>query len=317
MRPKRFIITVSACLAIAVLFLYAIPLQTSFQADVTVNADNFITCRTLSDTTTWNKWYFNDKTLSPAFNKFEKGANWKYQLFDYNLNENGSLRNGQVQVLKNSKWNTQITWVEQLVVKRNISQKLKIIFEPSVLKAQFLQNIAQFKSQIEHPDNTFAGLTFERTEIPSNKIVVAYDTVAFNNIEDHISALYKKIVTGLPSEKITNPGAFLSQYEKIGDSTIQLCVGVEVADDVNTVKAPFELLDVDGYPAIIIHTLRNYTDMNDDVAVMYEWLKKNDARPSTSYWVKHDLNKDVVTGIDKNKLTIIQGIYLLNEKAAK
>jgi hypothetical protein len=321
MQPKRIVFIILTCILVAFVSLLAIPVHRTYRANITVNADNLITDRTLSDTANWNKWYYDIKPSTPSFTGFDAGKNKKYDLFDYDMHDEHGYKKGQIQVLRNSKsknnWDTQITWVEEISYKTNITKKLELLFHPSKFRAPFLQNMVQFKNHIEHPDNVFGGLTFERKEIPSNKIVVDYDTVAFNEIEDHITALHKKIVNVIPAEKISSPGAFLSQYEKINDSTIQLCVGVEVSDEINAVKAPFELMDVDGYPAIIIHTLRNYTDMNDDVAVMYEWLKKNDARPSTSYWVKHDLNKDVVTGVDKNKLTIIQGIYLLNDNAAK
>ncbi|MFT3704046.1 MAG: hypothetical protein QM802_16890 [Agriterribacter sp.] len=315
MQPKRIVFIIIVCVVIASISLFIIPVHRTYRADIVVNADNLITSRTLSDTTNWDKWYYNVKPSAPSFSSFGTSTNKKYNLFDYDVKEGESLKKGQIQLLR-SKWDSKITWIEDITIEKGFAKKLELLLHPSQFRAPFLQNMVQFKNHIEHPDKAFGGLTFERTEIPSNKIIAAYDTVTLSTIEEHISALYKKIVSALPADKISTPGTFLSQYEKLDDSTMQLCVGVEVSDEVTTAKKPFELMDVDGYPAIIIHTLRNYTDMNDDVAIMYEWLKKNDARPATSYWVKHDVSKDVA-GVDKKKLTIIQGIYLLNQNATK
>src|SRR5690606_36368161 len=131
-----------------------------------------------------------------------------------------------------------ISWVEEISCRSDINKKIRLLLHPEELRTLFLQNMVQFKNHIEKPDNVFGGLTFERTEVPSNKIVVAYDTVDAGSMETAVSTLYKELTDNLPENAVTKPGCFLSQFEKLGDSAVIICVAVEVSEGTISVKAP-------------------------------------------------------------------------------
>ena len=313
MQPKKIFATIFILALVGAISLFLIPVSRTFKADIIVNADIHITNRTLMDTSNWNKWYYDTSASFPAFSGFKISSNKKHDIFDYTITESSEEKKGQVQLLRSNKnnWDTKISWVEEITCRSDINKKVQLLLHPDKLRTSFLQNMVQFKNHIEKPDNVFGGLTFEKTEIPSNKIVVAYDTVDTGSMESTLNILYKEVADNLPEDAVTSPGCFLSQFEKLSDSTVKVCIAVEVSDETTAVKAPFELLEADNRQAIIIHTLRNYTDLSDDLSVMYEWLKKNDARPATDYWIKHDLHKELAQGSNKKGLTILQEIYSL------
>lgn len=313
MQPRKIFITVFVLAIIGVISLFLIPVSRTFRADITVNADLHITNRTLKDTSNWDTWYDDNGSGLSSLSGFQIGSNKSHDIFDYTIKDNQDEKQGQIQLLRSNKnnWDTKISWVEEVTCTGSIKKKIQLLLHPDESRTLFLQNMVQFKNHIEKPGNIFGGLTFTKTQIPSNKIVLAHDTTAFSSMETTLNALYEKVTTVVPEAEITKPGIFLSQFEKLSDSTVKVCIAVEVSDETTSVKAPLELLETYDRKAIIIHSLKNYTDINDDLSVMYEWLKKNDARPATDYWIKHDLHSDIAQGPHNGGLTIIQEIYSL------
>ncbi|WP_152268971.1 hypothetical protein [Agriterribacter humi] len=310
MQGKKIVITVLTVLFIALFFLMTIPMRRTYHAKIVVNSDELITYRTLQDTVNWEKWYSDNEMLRPSPASLTMQPAKKSKVFEYHLkDQNGYEKEGRIQVSRKNSWNMQINWSEELVFKTNIAKKLQLLFKPSEFRTAFLQNMVQFKNAIEHPDNTFGGLTFERKEMPASKLVTLSDTAALSEVKDQIAYLHNTITAQLPAEEIQYPGTFLSQHEALNDSTIILCVAVAVTDALQEVKAPFEMIEMDEHPAVIIQTQKSYTDMDEDISIMYEWLKKNDKRPATSYWIKHTPSADIAKTTGKNNFTIIQEVY--------
>ncbi len=310
MQGKKILIIILTVLVVALLFLLTIPMRRTYQADITVSSDELITHRTLLDTANWEKWYFDNEILQPRPVSFEELPNKKSRLFAYHLKDgNGYEKEGQVKIARKNRWNLQISWSEKLVFKHDIIKKLRLLFNPSDFRAAFLQNMVQFKNTIEHPDNIFGGLTFERKEMPATRLVTLSDTVSLSEVKDQVIHLHNKITAQLPAAMIQYPGTFLSQHEMLNDSSVVLCVAVAVTDSLRDVDEPFEMIEMDEHPVVIIQTQKSYTDMDEDISIMYEWLKKNDKRPATSYWVKHTPSVGIAQAADNNKLTIIQEVY--------
>ena len=105
------------------------------------------------------------------------------------------------------------------------------------------------------------------------------DTVLLSEVKDQVVYLHNKITAQLTAEAIQYPGTFLSQHEVLNDSSVVLCVAVAVTDSLRDVKEPFEMIEMDEHPAVMIQTQKSYTDMDEDISIMYEWLKKNEKRP--------------------------------------
>ena len=310
MQGKKIIIIILTVLTAGAFFLLSVPVQRTYRAEIIVNADELITCRTLLDTLNWKKWYLDHEVPQPWSLSYKVESNRKSKSFEYDLNEQGKYKKeGQIQISKKNRWSTRIEWCEKVVFKKDVAQKLRLLFSPSEFRTAFLQNMVQFKNAIEHPDNTFGGLTFERKEMPASKLITLSDTVALSEVKDQIVYLYNTITAQLPAEEIKYPGNFLSQHEALNDSTVILCVAVAVTDTLQEVKEPFEMIEMDEHPAVIIQTQKSYTDMGEDISIMYEWLKNNDKRPATSYWIKHTPSADIAKATGKNSFTIIQEVY--------
>lgn len=314
MQVRRIIFIILACVAIALFCIYTIPVQRSYQAEIEINADNLITYRTLRDTANWNEWYKSDTSpLQPGTQAFSIVQEKPRQRFDYLLKESEAIsRQGEIQIIKSNKWNTKIKWTETLVFEKDIRKKVKLLFHPEEFKGDFLKNVIEFKNHIEHPDNIYGGLTFEQRQISANKMVILIDTVAVAGIEDKINELHQTITNALPQEKILQKNTFMSQHEMLGDSAAQVKVAVMVADDLHTVQAPLDIRDNDDHLAIVMHVQKGYNEISEDVSVMYQWLKKNDARPSTGYWIEHNAATPVIAkNTAEQPLTIIQEFYSL------
>ncbi|HTN08550.1 hypothetical protein [Agriterribacter sp.] len=310
MQGKKIVLIVLTVLLGALFFLLTIPMRRTYRAEIVVNSDELITCRTLLDTINWEHWYSDNEITRPSPDSLTMQSIKKSKLFAYHLkDQNGYEKEGQIEVSRKNRWNMQISWSEEVVFKNNVAKKIQLLFNPSEFRTAFLQNMVQFKNAIEHPDNIFGGLTFERKEMPANKLVILTDTVALSEVKEQIAYLHDKIIAQLPAEEIKHPGIYLSQHEALNDSTTMLCVAVAVTDALQEVKEPFEMIEMDEHPAVIIETQKSYTDMDEDIGIMYEWLKKNDKRPATSYWIRHTPSADIAKATGKNSFTIIQEVY--------
>lgn len=274
MHTKRIILIISACIISALLFLNALPMRRTYKAIITVNANNTITNRTIADTANWNTWYINPEHKINTFLKFENSPEKKYDNFYYTIQNNKDFKNGLIQLSLTNKWNTEITWIEEFEIHDGLLNKLKLLFSPSQFREPFFENIVKFKNHIEHPDSIFGGITFERMEIPTNNIVVKNDTIAIGDMENTLIKSYNEIITAIPENLIKEPGAFLSQYEKISDSLIVLDVAVEITEPNQELKIPFEITELESHEAVIMRTTKGYTDIDTDISIMYEWLKK-------------------------------------------
>lgn len=311
MHTRKIILIIITCIVAALVFLSALPMRRTYKAIITVNANNTITNRTIADTANWNRWYIDPEHKENSFLNFESSSEKKHDNFYYTIQNNKDFKNGSIRLTRSNKWNTEVTWIEELEIHDGLVNKLKLLFSPSQFREPFFENIVQFKNHIEHPDSVFGGITFERTEIPTNNVVIKNDTLAIADMENAIIKSYNEIITTIAEPLIKEPGVFLSQYEKISDSVIILSVAVEINEPGNALKLPFELTELESHEAVIMRTAKNYSDIDTDVSIMYEWLKKNNIRPATSFWVKHNPGKNIAMASPDNKLTIIQEVYSL------
>lgn len=310
MQTRKIILIILTCVVAALVFLGALPMRRSYKAIISINANNTITGRTITDTTNWHTWYIDPENKRNTFQHFEVTSYKKTENFNYTLQNDNALKIGVIQLTKKNKWNTEITWIEELEIHEGIFKKLNLLFNPSQFREPFFQNIVQFKNHIEHPDSVFGGITFERIEMPFNKIVIKSDTVPVSKIEEAILNSYNAIITQIPQDIIKEPGFFLSQYEKISDSAALLSVAVEINETEKEPEVPFELTELESHQAVVMRT-RSYSDIDNDVSIMYEWLKKHNERPATSFWVKHNPGNNVALASTANQLTIIQEVYSL------
>lgn len=312
MQGKKIFLVIFGVLLVAAGVLNFVPVRRTFQAEIVINADKLITCRTLQDTDNWKVWYRDGAIAQPNPVALDTQSLKKGTLFEYRM-ENGDylVKDGQIEVTAKNRWDLNLDWAEEYVIKGNIVRKLQLLFKPSTFRVEFLQNVIEFKNTIEHPGNTFGGLTFEPLEMPAVKWVTLTDTVGLQDLNAEIPLLHDRLIRKLPGETIESPDSFLSQYEILTDSTVLLTVAVTVDDELKNVKEPLEMIEMDEHPVVILHSMRSYTDMNEDINIMYEWLKKNDQRPANSYWVKHDISGALAKTGDNNGFTIIQEVYSL------
>lgn len=312
MQGKKILIVILTVASALLVFLYLMPMHRTFSADVVVNADELIIKRTITDTANWNKWYLDAHVQQAQPVSVQKFSEKKEELFKYNINNDAGYRKeGQIKMIPKNRWDIQLTWSETISVRKDIFKKFQLLFHPDDFKPGFLQNVVQFKNVIEHPDQVFGGLIFERKEMPATKLVTLSDTVSISELREQVTVLHEELLKKIPSGEIQDPNIFLSQYELTGDSSVVLCVAVKVKDDFLNVREPFELMEMDEHPAIIIQTERPYTTINEDIGIMYEWLKRNDQRPATSYWVEHAASGEIAKASDQRSLTIIQEVYSL------
>ncbi|MBX2922343.1 MAG: hypothetical protein KF746_09150 [Chitinophagaceae bacterium] len=311
MQLKRTLVVIIACFSIAVFCIYTIPVHRSYLAEIEINADNLITYRTLLDTSNWNRWYnHNNQMDGAAQHSISITPDQQKKQFEYVLHENeNETREGGIQIIKSNKWNSKIKWTEKLVIEKDIQQKIKLLFSQEEFRGAFLQNVIQFKNHIEHPDNIFGGITFERRDIPAKRLVILSDTVAISDIEAKANELYQFIIHAVPQKDIIQKDIYISQHEILDDSLAYVRVGVSVTDDLLSVKAPLDVRDTEEHPAIVMRIAKGYTEINEDISIMYEWLKKNDARPSTGFWIEHSPSVAIAQNNVKHPLTIIQEFY--------
>ncbi|MFT3749443.1 MAG: hypothetical protein QM768_14045 [Agriterribacter sp.] len=310
MQTRKIILIILACIISALVFLGALPMRRTYKAIISINANNTITSRTITDTSNWHNWYIDPENKRNTFQHFEATSDKKNENFNYILKNDNALKNGVIQLIKKNKWNTEITWIEELEIHEGLFKKLNLLFNPSQFREPFFQNIVQFKNHIEHPDSVFGGITFERIEMPFNKIIIKNDTVPVSAMEEAILNSYNEIITQIPQDIIKEPGVFLSQYEKISDSAALLSVAIEINEPEKELKVPFELTELESHQAVVMR-IKSYSDIDSDVSIMYEWLKKHNERPATSFWVKHNPGNNVALASAANQLTIIQEIYSL------
>lgn len=312
MQGKKIILVVFGVLLIAAGVLTFMPLRRTYQAEIVVNADKLITCRTLQDTDNWKVWYRDGAITQPNPVALDTQSMKKGTLFEYRIgNDDYLVKDGRIEITAKNRWDLNLKWAEDYIVKGNIFRKLQLLFKPSAFRAEFLQNIVEFKNAIEHPGSTFGGLTFKPLEMPAVKWATLTDTVDLQEVNAEIPLMHDRLIRNLPGEMIKSRDSFLSRYEILPDSSLLLTVAVTVEDNLVNVKEPLEMIEMDEHPVVILHSKRSYTDMNEDINIMYEWLKKTDQRPANSYWVKHNVSGALAKTRDNNDFTIIQEVYSL------
>ncbi len=303
MQFKNITIVLSISLLIAGLCLYFLPTNRKYTTEADINADRVITLRTLADTANWKRWeagHLDGRELVDII-----AANGELH-YVFRLDDRSTVE-GSVSVLKSNQWSTKLLWTEKVEFTKNIMKKLRLLFHPSEFKESFLRNIDNFKYLIETPGDYLAGIHFEKVEIPANKFVTLTDTVALSDAGSRIYQLRDRIVAEIPADRIKDDETFYSQHELLPDSTMYIRVGVIVEEEVLLVPEPFDLLDMDEYPAIVMQVHRQYAEIGQDVFVMHQWLKKNSYRPAFDFWVEHSM-KDDLTPADA-PLTVIQEYY--------
>ena len=305
MQFRNIFIVLFVSLLIAGFCLYFLPTNRKYSTEADISADKNITFRTLRDTANWKRWdsgYMHGRQLVDVIAD-KTGNEFHYVT---RLDDRSTVE-GSVSVIKSNQWSTKILWTEKVVLTKNIMQKLRLLFKPSEFKESFLESIAKFKTVIESPGNYMAGITFEKVEIPANKFVVLSDTVNVKDLYAAVIRLRKQIVAAIPENNIREEDLFYSQHELLPDSTAFVRVGVIVDHDLIQVPPPFDLLDMDEYAAIVMQVDRPYAEINQDVSVMHQWLKKNNARPAFDFWVEHHMAEDLTS--EKAPMTIIQEYY--------
>lgn len=309
MQPNKLLIVFTLCFAVAVTCFYSIPVERSYNVEIDINSNNIITYRTLMDAGNWSKWYSANR-LAPDSSQLTFQRDQNYKRFDYWIRPNtNTVREGQVRVTKSNRWNTKIRWVEKVTLDKGLKSKLKLIFKGADNRNAFLQTVLQFKSFVEHPEDSYGGLTFKRTKIPASKLVTLSDTFAYSQLPTRLPELYASLLEKLGTTDVKSTGEYFSQHEMLNDSLAQVRLGVVVTDDLHQVKAPLDLLDMDEYQAIVMQVDNNYATMNEDISVMYEWLKKNESRPAAGFWIRHHTSNNVARTTTPERLTIIQEFY--------
>ncbi len=304
MQFRNVFLVLTISLLIAGLCLYFLPTNRKYTTEADINADRVITFRTLSDTANWKRWdtgYIHGRELVDIISANGNELHYVTRLDDRSTVE------GSVSILKSNQWSTKLLWTEKVEFTKNIMKKLRLLFRPSEFKESFLQNIENFKHIIETPGNYLAGIHFEKVEIPANKFVVISDTAALSDVSTVIYQLRDRIVSTIPEASIKDHELFYSQHELLSDSMMYIRVGVIVYDDVILVPDPFDLLDMDNYPAIVMQVNRRYSEINQDVFVMHQWLKKNSYRPAFDFWVEHHMTDDLT--LASAPVTVIQEYY--------
>lgn len=311
MHFRKIILIIVVCIVGALFFLKVSPMRRTYKAVITVNANNTITGRTIADTANWHIWYINPDKMNNNLASFGTATEKAFNNYNYAIQTNNNLKKGSIRLTRSNKWNTELAWTEEFEINDGLLNKLELLFNPSYFRKPFFENIVQFKDYIEHPDSIFGGITFERIEVPTNTVAIKSDTIAASELENAISKLYDDITAALPASSIKEPGAFLSQYEKINDSLIALNVAVEINETEKELKKPFAITELESHSAITMHITKNYADLDTDISIMYEWLKKNNVRPAASFWVKHNPGNNIAMISPDSKLTVIQEIYSL------
>lgn len=310
MQVKKILILLVLCFAIAMVALYTIPIERDYNAEIEINSNNVITYRTLLDTSNWNKWYSENIHADADPSNLQLQKDKAYKRFDYKFNASANAAHeGQVRVTKSNRWNTKIKWTEKVTLDKGIKAKLHLIFHTSEFRTAFLQNVLQFKNFVEHPEDTYGGLTFRRRNIPANKLITINDTIPFSQMEARLPELYARLSEKISPEQVKQQGQYFSQHEMMDDSLAHVRVGVIVTDEMLHVDKPYDLLDMDEHQAIVMQITSNYAEINEDISVMYDWLKKNESRPAAGFWIEHAPNKSIAQANAPRSLTVIQEVY--------
>lgn len=305
MQFRNIFIVLFVSLLIAGICLYFLPTNRKYSTETDINADGVITFRTLSDTANWKKWdtaYVSGRQLIDIISDNGREFHYVTQLAD------NSTVEGSIAIIKSNKWSTKLLWTEKVEFSKNMVKKLTLLFKPSEFKESFLNSIENFKNLIETPGNYLAGINFEKVQIPANKFVVLSDTAALSDIYPAIENLRNKIIQIIPEKDIKEHDIYYSQQEILPDGNAYIRVGVIVDDKLLQVPAPFDVLDMDEYSAIVMHVNRQYSEINLDVSVMHQWLKKNNYRPAFDFWIEHHLKDNSITDAP---VTVIQEYYSL------
>ena len=96
----------------------------------------------------------------------------------------------------------------------------------------------------------------------------------------------------------------------INDSMVQLRVGATLRDSFAKVKLPLLKIEAPSYKALVAHVNGNLDQVEEDVKIMNDWLKKHAGRFAADFWLEHQYSYDEKNQLN-NSFNIVQPIYFL------
>ena len=314
MQWLKIILVLLFFILIAFLAFLLIPVNRTFHTKLGLDISDVTVYRALKDTTKWRHWYpLNNSSDSQGLPiHFDSLA--KNRLVKYNVGGNDEISwKGEIKInpKKIHKDESVLEWEEKVVIRKNIYEKLRILFDPSGYSDRFLGTVSKFKGRMDHFADQLSGIRMEILDIPSLDLATRTDTVPLSEVENQIQDIYKEIITHFRDDQLKYPDLIQSRYSMLNDSTVQIQVGAVLKDSLAIVKAPLKKLDIPAYKALVAHADGHFADIKDDMKIMDDWLKKHAARKASDFWVEHQFLFDSPGSKNSLSFNIMQPVYFL------
>ncbi|PWT97728.1 MAG: hypothetical protein C5B52_13390 [Bacteroidetes bacterium] len=289
---------------VTLLGFYLIPVNRTFQASIGLDMSDVTVFRSLTDTTEWKSWYGDPSPL-----RIDTAS--PYKLVRYVTGpEDLTSKEGEVKIKQVYVGESVVQWKEKVVIRKDIMEKLRLLFAPSGYSNKFLGRVSKFKGKLDHPTDKISGLRLEISEIPSYDIAVRTDTMKIAEVGGNIETLYRSLISNFKDAQLKYPGLIQTRMEMINDSMVRLRVGAVLKDSLLKVKSPILKIEAPSYKALVAHVNGNLDQVNDDVKIMNDWLRKHAGRFAADFWLEHQYSYDENNQLT-NSFNIVQPIYFL------
>jgi predicted transcriptional regulator YdeE len=314
MQWLKIILVLLFFILIAFLAFLLIPVNRTFHTKLGLDISDVTVFRALSDTTKWRNWYPVDHSpsshgLSIHFDSLATNRLVKYAAGgDDEISWKGEIKINPKKIHKDE---SVLEWEEKVVIRKNIYEKLRILFDPSGYSDRFLGTVSKFKGRMDHFADQLSGIRMEILDIPSLDLAARTDTVPLSQIEDQIREIYKEIITHFRDNQLKYPDLIQSRYRMLNDSTVEILVGAVLKDSIAVVKAPLKKLEIPAYKVLVVHAEGHFADIKDDMKIMDDWLKKHAARKASDFWLEHQFQFDSPGSKKSHSFNIVQPVYFL------
>ncbi|GAC1426500.1 MAG: hypothetical protein NVS9B7_28260 [Flavisolibacter sp.] len=293
---------------IALIILYFTPVNRSFNFKFMVQATPAYVYDELLQTSEWNKWYFfksrenqNNLVLQPlkqdeivAFTIADQGDKNSKGTFHINLGLDG----GSI-----------LSWKDTVHFSKGLVGKLQLILWPSSYSNKLIVSINRLRANLEIPAEVEAGVRFKIYQMKGHVIAAINDTISSGKLDQKIIELYQKIRNQFKPETFTDTSRMMSRFKLLGDSSINLEVGLRMKDALMKIPAPMIRLEVPTIPIVVASAKTNYQQSRELIEITHDWVKKFNLKLASPSWFEQSIKFQNGKYQIGDTLRIIQPFY--------
>lgn len=304
-KKSRGLLIVFLIFTLGLIALLSMPVTRIVSYKINVRSTPLVVFKELSASQNYIQWY-NDSLESPR--EYLVHADKDSLKIHYSILKGERKESmGEFNIIQSTAGTTFIQNYETLQV-RSLTNKMKYFLMPGSFKTFYNKKVDRLRKFLEETRWESAGVRFSPSLMPHHFIAAYGDSIRTGTEDLHLVNFYNAITSRLDTSNLINATRPQSRRKLSSGSSPYFQVGIQLKDSTVVVPKPLLKLEVPECKIIIGAIKGNYSDLEESLEIMKDWIKKNQLVTATNPWVEHKfLRSNQVLATDS--LYIIQPVY--------